>query len=242
MATLSVTVSGGAASGILVKGGGTFGSKILIAAAANGATGFLAESTSIGGDYSTMTAAGLPYNANWCEIEQRLARTTAISAVLGGAGPVAGRFLSKFAAEDGLAASSKWGSGWASPGPVAWRNGAPFYDPANFEMGVAPHLNPVQRAGVELHEAGVHFDQFVNQPWKVWYAQSKLPGASVAQYGLESEAYRAQASFLGETYQPWMPFQSHNVLNAAGRDLLYGGGALGAGGAALYYGGNSGQH
>jgi hypothetical protein len=120
---------------------------------------------------------------------------------------------------------------------VTWKNGAPSYNPANFEMGFAKHLNSVQRAGVKVHE-GIHFEQFANQPRMVWYAQSKLPGASFAQYSLESAAYRAQARFLGETYRPWMPFQSHNVINAASRDMLYGAGALGAGGAALYYGGN----
>ena len=53
-------------------------------------------------------------------------------------------------------------------------------------------------------------------------------------YRLEKQAYKAQADFLGQSYRAGMPFQSHNMWNALNTDLLYGAGALGAGGTLWY--------
>jgi RHS repeat-associated protein len=124
------------------------------------------------------------------------------------------------AADGEFAAASKWGRGGSDPGPVTWVNGSPSYDPDNYKLWIAPGQTPAQQASAEAHELA-HIDQFSTEPWKVWYAQTWLPGSSIPMYSLEAEAYAAQAKFLGESYRAWMPFQSANMQAAATRDTIY---------------------
>lgn len=126
------------------------------------------------------------------------------------------------AARSALQGGKQWGGGWAKSGPATWRNGKPFYNPANFSWGANAHLNPAQRAGVAVHEL-THITQFQTQPWRVWHATSMLPGRSISMYRLESQAYQAQAQYLRTSYHGLMPFQSGNMMRAFGTDLTYGG-------------------
>lgn len=120
--------------------------------------------------------------------------------------------------------------GGTKRGKATWIKGKPFYDPANFTMEIEPGLNDVAKAGVEAHEE-THIGQFLYKPGKVWYAQSWLPGNSIAMYQLGAEAYRVQARVIEEAYHAYMPFLSHNMLNAGLKDfgwliLTMGGGAV----------------